>query len=613
MRYISEFSILPEASSGNGYWVHGNNIYDMTTDIHLDFIRDNSDLFNISKEEMDAIYAKYGERLGSEGKAREEIIKLVAKDGWVRVRHYSKPDYWSIQCDSIKRREHTIENFIYWAIEHKLVTYDSPATILGYDNPEDKLVYDWENGGLKRFLIKEGTFGINSITLKERRERTLSIFSHLIEDDCVFNESSLSRVLQHGKNGFFILSAFKGNATLEENFTNSVKLRQMLKEEKLGFFELIGYWDENVGKKEEEVQIGIRKQALQRMKKNIDKAKDVHTKAEGSEDVSIEISYFIPYTSKIKMTYEEFKEIGRELSIFFNQDAYICYNPELDVIEMRNQDDKLLDTWKGISLTSIAKAYSRMGNNKNRSFMFEGVRRWGTPMSYMAANAMGYILSEDYYFIEQELQQKILNEQVLKESSWSRIIQHIEKGGSFAIISAFSRENDKQRNYALHNKLRKYITEKGYGYIEQNAGYTYKDDITGEDLISQELSFFVPSMSLDEAISIGEEYEQESILFKDDKGFKLVYTKDGEGFHKGQIGMIFKMDKKPDGQITFNPEILKYAFSQLKKGTKNQIGKKFAYIAECIFVKEGRPPVWAEAMAHASRKEMLSVRWKQIA
>jgi hypothetical protein len=146
---------LPEASAENGYWAFGSKVFDVTSSSHINFIINNPDKFNLTEEEIQSIFDKYGEKLNLEGKAREELIKLVSKMGWMRIRHYSRPkDYWSIQVDSTKLRRTEIKNFIYWAIDHKLMYYHDPVIILGYDNPSDVQEYSYQSGGVKNFLME---------------------------------------------------------------------------------------------------------------------------------------------------------------------------------------------------------------------------------------------------------------------------------------------------------------------------------------------------------------------------------------------------------------------------------------------------------------------------
>ncbi len=156
MIYISKYSKKIESSSSAGYWAHGETVYDATLDSHIGLIVEKPELFHLTSKEITDTFEKYGEKLNVEGKAREELIKKVSKEGWIRVRHYQQPEnYWSIQCDDVKKRKETIKNFIYWAIEHKIMQYDDSAIILGYDHPQDREIYDWSKGGIKEFLLEK--------------------------------------------------------------------------------------------------------------------------------------------------------------------------------------------------------------------------------------------------------------------------------------------------------------------------------------------------------------------------------------------------------------------------------------------------------------------------
>ena len=139
-------------STTAGFWVKGNNIYPVD-ETHISAIMDNPELFGISAEFIDATFEKYGERRRSEGKAREEIIRTVAKSGWVRVRHYTTrgSDYWSIQVDVIRTRRRVIEDAVMSLIEHGHMTLHDDLQILGYDCGT-KLVHGYKDGGVKEYV-----------------------------------------------------------------------------------------------------------------------------------------------------------------------------------------------------------------------------------------------------------------------------------------------------------------------------------------------------------------------------------------------------------------------------------------------------------------------------
>jgi len=57
--------------------------------------------FGLSKDEIYAEYRQCGEPVGIEGKAREKIIKVLIKGGWIRIRHYPRDasKTWRINID----------------------------------------------------------------------------------------------------------------------------------------------------------------------------------------------------------------------------------------------------------------------------------------------------------------------------------------------------------------------------------------------------------------------------------------------------------------------------------------------------------------------------------
>lgn len=80
---------LPNFSPGAGYWVSpkGEAIQIVT---HIDAVTRHPEKFGYTKEDLEAVYARYGEPFGSERNARQEIIWVLVLKGWIRIRHYPK-------------------------------------------------------------------------------------------------------------------------------------------------------------------------------------------------------------------------------------------------------------------------------------------------------------------------------------------------------------------------------------------------------------------------------------------------------------------------------------------------------------------------------------------
>ena len=160
MKYISTDSTHPLLSSRNGYWLKDNAVYDVSHDTHINFIITHADWFGLTDQTILDIYARYDEAPGKEAKAREELVRIAAVKGWIRIRHYSdRRDYWSIQTDDTEARKTSIVEFINWAVANKIMQPDAEAVILGFNNKEDRKEYKWKDGGIQRYLLENEQSG----------------------------------------------------------------------------------------------------------------------------------------------------------------------------------------------------------------------------------------------------------------------------------------------------------------------------------------------------------------------------------------------------------------------------------------------------------------------
>jgi hypothetical protein len=156
VKLITEYSsvLKRQVKPFAGYWVKEDGVYafDHT---HIIFVIDNPELFRITGVEIEDCFKTHGEQLGKEGKAREEIIKRVSKGGWIRVRHYKKPDYWTVQFDEYQIRGPIIENFFRFALENLGMTLNDPVVLTGYFDGYKKK-YSFQDGGVGRFITEVG-------------------------------------------------------------------------------------------------------------------------------------------------------------------------------------------------------------------------------------------------------------------------------------------------------------------------------------------------------------------------------------------------------------------------------------------------------------------------
>lgn len=228
-----------------------------------------------------------------------------------------------------------------------------------------------------------------------------------------------------------------------------------------------------------------------------------------------------------------------------------------------------------------------------------------------------------------------LKESLMSESSLSRIVQWVQGDKPFAVVSGFLDTNTRKENMVKHKELKDAVRSMGYGYIEQDSGYSYENSETGETGMAEEMSLFIPNATKNDAIALGKKFNQESILYNDDGGFVLMYTRDG-GDHKiGDVGMEF--DKYKHGEtIVFDKEIdidgkptklVDIAYSALKKGKDTHRGRKFAYQLKddgdeteltdsieykLVSLKEAVIPSRTSAYLALKEKTMAKVEWITI-
>jgi hypothetical protein len=96
------------------YWIDPRgNVIPVDTN-HIDVVIRNPETFGLTKEDIEAKYAEYGERMGDEGKAREDIIIDLVKRGWIRIRRYRNRG-WSV---NVQRMSKKIKDFLFdWSVK----------------------------------------------------------------------------------------------------------------------------------------------------------------------------------------------------------------------------------------------------------------------------------------------------------------------------------------------------------------------------------------------------------------------------------------------------------------------------------------------------------------
>ena len=162
----------------------------------------------------------------------------------------------------------------------------------------------------------------------------------------------------------------------------------------------------------------------------------------------------------------------------------------------------------------------------------------------------------------------------INEASLGRIYQHVvsnPKMKNWGVVTASRGEltpaENKQRNKELENDLRKL----GYGFVHVDGMWQdcrkpdteYKDCPDDMKVPTEEKSLFIPNISQEHIQALGKKYQQDSVLFADDKAkangeATFIDSKSGESFNIGKFspGKIAQgYSKMKGGKVfTFEPQ-----------------------------------------------------------
>lgn len=112
---------------------------------HIDEIISDPGQFGLTRKAVEAKFDEYGEKLGVERKAREEIIADLLKKGWIRVR-FRPSGYIIFQIDKLKPdvKKHIVK--FLKSVKQKQILPEgvrNPGVqIFDISNPVEVFVYD---------------------------------------------------------------------------------------------------------------------------------------------------------------------------------------------------------------------------------------------------------------------------------------------------------------------------------------------------------------------------------------------------------------------------------------------------------------------------------------
>lgn len=120
----------PEGASA--FWLKGSMLYPIG-ETHISAVLDDPGLFGRELEELVKIFRRHNEKIGLEARARREIILDLVSEGWIRIRHYERPqNYWTIQCRDAEEQKDVISAFIGYAEKHYGLREDDEVRVNGH-------------------------------------------------------------------------------------------------------------------------------------------------------------------------------------------------------------------------------------------------------------------------------------------------------------------------------------------------------------------------------------------------------------------------------------------------------------------------------------------------
>lgn len=122
-----------------------------------------------------------------------------------------------------------------------------------------------------------------------------------------------------------------------------------------------------------------------------------------------------------------------------------------------------------------------------------------------------------------------IEESTLSEATTSRIYRRLTDKNTCAIISAFRGDNTLEENMSLHRRLKADVRALKLGFNEFISRWV-------EDGIAyDERSLLIPHITKEQAIALGEKYNQSSIIWKDENECVEICTNSFETYSPGDI------------------------------------------------------------------------------
>ena len=127
------------------YWILPNGKIIFVDYRHIRTVIDNPEMFGYTKRKIAAIYKKHNERMGTEKKARKQIILDLVGKGHIRIRKYTYKysPYWAVTIDKLScKNRKALSNWASKILRDSSIEPDKYATIKITQVKEDDVLED---------------------------------------------------------------------------------------------------------------------------------------------------------------------------------------------------------------------------------------------------------------------------------------------------------------------------------------------------------------------------------------------------------------------------------------------------------------------------------------
>jgi len=136
---------LENIEQSTAYWISPDGVItSLPHKIHIEAIIKDPERFGFTQEEVQAKFDKYGEHPSQEGRAREELMVDAMNRGWIRIRKYNRPDFFSIQTGVYDRSFYRrLEDWVIKMIQAGHAHKFSDMRITAYDGSRPTEKYEF--------------------------------------------------------------------------------------------------------------------------------------------------------------------------------------------------------------------------------------------------------------------------------------------------------------------------------------------------------------------------------------------------------------------------------------------------------------------------------------